>query len=208
MTTKLAVFDWKSLSDRNVEKLKAYQNDGWDAVLVGNGLDCQSRRIRVSECKKGMFLGDQEKEIYSVATKPNDDVYLVFADGSGDRRDYYEYLWVKENSMRAEVAKMQSLLKELDIKLGLLCPDNGFSVYFVRPYEKFYETYLITQCHLEGKGLNFQLPNDGMIEMAKQAFHYKETRTVYVKLWWIYREWQEKTEDQFVFNGAEVNYRR
>ncbi len=106
-------------------------------------------------------------------------------------------------SIRVEVEKMRALVKELDISLGLLCPDNGFSVYFVRPCEEWYETYHRTQCCFEGQGLNFRLPNNGMIEMAKRAFHYREFKTVYIKLWWLYREWQEKTDDRFVFIGKE-----
>lgn len=173
MSIKLAVFDWKII-DR--EKLKAYQKDDWEVVLIGNGLDCRSYKIHVSECKQGMFLGSSEKEIYSVTVAPNNDVYLVFVDGSGGvwEHDDYQKVWVRENSIRVEVEKMRALVKELDIRLGLLCPDNGFSVYFVRPDEEFYQTYHRTQCCFEGQGLNFRLPNDGMIEMAKKAFHYVE----------------------------------
>lgn len=200
MTNKLALFNWTALDP---EKIKAYQNDGWDVALVGNGLDCRSYKIHASECKQGMFLGSNEKEIYSVTVRPNNDVYLVFTDGSSSvyEHDDYQEVWIRENSLRVEVEKMRALVKKLDIKVGLLCPDNGFSVYFVRPHKEFYETYHRTQCCFEGQGLNFRLPNDGMIQMAKEMFHIRETRTVFVKLWWIYREWQEKTGDQFVGVG-------
>jgi hypothetical protein len=194
------------LSDRNLAKLKAYQSDGWEVALVGNGLDCRSYQIHASECKQGQFFGSDEKEIYSVTVAPNNDVYLVFADGSSQVREHddYQEVWVKDNSLRTEVAKMSALLWKLDIGLGLLCPDNGFSVYFVRPYTDFHQIYRRDQCTFERQGLNFRLPNDGMLEMAKQAFHYREFKTVYIKLWWLYREWQEKTDDQFVFIGDEV----
>ncbi len=96
---------------------------------------------------------------------------------------------------------MRTLVRQLDLKLGLLCPDDGFSVYFVKPYEEFYETYHRTQCCAEGQGLNFRLPNDGMLQLIKRAFHYREFKTVYVKLWWLYREWQKRTGDEFVFIG-------
>jgi len=200
--TKLAVFDWECLDSDNIQKLKSYQNDGWNVILIGNGLDCRSFEIDVSDCRKGMFFGSDEREIYSVTVKTQN-TYLVFTDGSSLVCDHDDdqKVWIQDNSRQVEIAKMQALLEKLDLKLGLLCTDSGFSAYFVRPFKQLYGTYYTTTSDAEGKGLNFRLPNDGMIQLAKRSFNYKETHTVYIKIFWFYREWQERTGDQFVFIG-------
>ena len=135
MPTKLAVFNWENLDK---EKLKAYQKDGWEVALIGNGLDCSSYKIHARECSRGMFLGSSEKEVWSVAVHHRGDVYITFVDGSCSpyKHGDYQEVWVRNHSIRVEVEKMRALVKELDIRLGLLCPDNGFSVYFVRPHEE------------------------------------------------------------------------